>query len=384
MAAAQTRRAGAVEDRMSRWVWIGLGIVGVLSLGCLTAWRVGEALTRRADAAAATEASATVPVEVVAAETTDLVETVRVAGSLRARHEADVVADVPGRVVSLAADVGSVVHKGEALARLETTELALGVEQAEAGLAMAEAGRTTAARDLEAARTVAGAGGMSATQLAALEARAATADAQVKQAKAGLGVARARLADATLVSPIDGTVTRRATDLGRMVSPGAPAFTVQDLSGLELVVSVDERVAARLVSGATVGVRSDHVAAIPDGTITSIQPALDAVSKKAEVVIAVASVAGLLSHGTASAVLEVGRGTGVVAVPARAVREDGDGQVVWVVEADKARKVPVTLGLRDGERVGVTGIEAGAQVVVAGQGFLSDGAAVTPKTAGPS
>ena len=272
---------------MSRWVWIGLGIVGVLSLGCLTAWRVGEALTRRADAAAATEASATVPVEVVAAETTDLVETVRVAGSLRARHEADVVADVPGRVVSLAADVGSVVHKGEALARLETTELALGVEQAEAGLAMAEAGRTTAARDLEAARTVAGAGGMSATQLAALEARAATADAQVKQAKAGLGVARARLADATLVSPIDGTVTRRATDLGRMVSPGAPAFTVQDLSGLELVVSVDERVAARLVSGATVGVRSDHVAAIPDGTITSIQPALDAVSKKAEVVIAV-------------------------------------------------------------------------------------------------
>ena len=169
-----------------------------------------------------------------------------------------------------------------------------------------------------------------------------------------------------------------------MVSPGAPAFTVQDLSGLELVVSVDERVAARLVSGATVGVRSDHVAAIPDGTITSIQPALDAVSKKAEVVIAVASVAGLLSHGTASAVLEVGRGTGVVAVPARAVREDGDGQVVWVVEADKARKVPVTLGLRDGERVGVTGIEAGAQVVVAGQGYLSDGAAVTPKTAGPS
>ena len=368
---------------MNRIVWIGLFILGFLSLGCLTAWRVGQAMTRRSDAAEATEVGAAIPVELYAATRQELVERVRVAGTLRALHEVDIVADVPGRVVSLAVDVGSSVHKGEALARLESTDLSLGVEQAEAALAMAVAGQTTAARDLDAAVALAAAGGLPDAQLVAAKARAASADAQVQQARAGVGMARARLADATLSSPIDGVVTRRATDLGRMVSPGVPAFTVQDLSALELVVSVDERTAARLTTGASVALSSDHVAALPDGTIKNVQPALDAQSRKAEVVIGVTPAPGLLARGTASATLEIGRANAVT-VPARAVREDTAGYHVWVVEGDIAKRTPVTPGLRADDLIQVEGLAEGASVVIAGQNFLTDGAAVTSKKAGPS
>ncbi len=364
---------------MKRLPLVAALLFGGAALCGLVAWRVGDAMTRRADAAEATATAAAVPVDVLVVAPRDLVETVRVAGTLRARHEADVIADVPGRVEAVLADVGTAVRKGDPLARLESRELALQVEQAEAALAMAEAGRETAARDFQAAQAMAAVGGVTESALVAAKARAASSDAQVLQAKASLGLARERLADATLRSPLDGVVTRRATDVGRLVTPGVAVFGVQDLTSLELVVSVDERTAARLQAGAAVTVVSDHAADLPAATVRTVSPALDAQTRKAEVVVELAPAPGLLPRGTATAVLVLGQRPGAVAVPARAVVEATDGYFVYVVDGTSAKRTPVRPGLRDGDWLEVDGLGAGATVVVAGQTFLTDGAAVAPR-----
>ncbi|MDP2316936.1 MAG: efflux RND transporter periplasmic adaptor subunit [Pseudomonadota bacterium] len=369
---------------MKRLTLVAGLLFGSAALCGLTAWRVGDAMTRRADAAEATAVATSVPVDVMVAAPRDLVETVRVAGTLRARHEADVVADVPGRVEAILADVGTQVRKGDILARLESRDAALQVEQAQASLAMAEAGRETALRDYTVAQAVAGVGGITDAQLVAARSRSASSDAQVLQAKAALGMARERLADATLRSPIDGVVTHRATDVGRMVSPGVAAFVVQDLGALELVVSVDERTAARLQAGGGVTIVSDHATDIPAASVRTVSPALDAQTRKAEVVIELGAVAGLLPHGTATAVLLLGQRAGAVAVPARAVLEGDDGAYLYVVDGTLARRTPVRPGLRDGEWLEVDGLPAGATVVVAGQTFLTDGGAVSPRTPAPT
>lgn len=365
---------------MKRLGMVASLLVGSVALCGLTAWRVTDAVTRRADAAEATATATAVPVDVFVAAPRDLVETVRVAGTLRARHDADVIADVPGRVEAILADVGTAVTKGQPLARLESRDLALQVEQAEAALAMAEAGRDTAARDYTAAQAVAGVGGVTEGQLVAAKARAASADAQVMQAKAALGLARERLADATLRSPFDGVVTRRATDVGRLVNPGVAAFAVQDLGALELVVAVDERTAARLQPGAAVTVVSDHAAEVPPATIRTVSPSLDPQSRKAEIVVELAPAPGLLPNGTATAVLVLGQRSGAVSVPASAVLEGDEGAYVYVVDGGVARRTPVRAGIRDGEWVEADGVPAGTSVVVAGQTFLTDGAAVAPRT----
>lgn len=362
---------------MKRGTVIGGLVVGALGLGGLTAWRVADALTRRTDAGAQTEGAAAVPVEVYAAATRDLVEVVQVAGTIRARHEADVVADVPGRVQAVLVDVGEAVTRGQPLARLESTELALQVRQAEAAVAMARAGQVTAARDFEAAEAVAKAGGLTESQRVAAHARLATADAQVMQAEAALGLARERLSDATLRSPIAGVVTRRLTDVGRMVNPGAPAFSVQDLSELELVLAVDEHTAPRLVAGAAVPVSSDHTGAEITGTIRTVAPALDPQSRKGEVIVSLPAVPGLLPQGTATARLELGRLTGAVAVPSRAILEADGSSYVYVADGGTAHRTAVRPGLRDGEWVEAAGLPAGAAVIVTGQSYLTDGAAVT-------
>lgn len=364
---------------MKRLALVG-GILVVSTALCgLTAWRVSDAVTRRDDASAATAVSASVPVDVIVAAPRDLVETVRVAGTLRARHEADVVADVSGRVEAILVDVGTPVRKGDVLARLESRDSELQVAQAQASLAMAEAGRDTALRDYDVSQAVAGVGGVTDAQLVAARSRSASSEAQVLQAKAALGLARERLADALLRSPIDGVITRRATDVGRMVSPGVAAFVVQDVSALELVVSVDERTASRIQVGGAVTVLSDHAADLPVASVRTVSPALDAQTRKAEVVIELGQATGLLPQGTATAVLLLGERPGAVAVPARAVLEGVDGAYVYVVDGPLARRTPVRPGLRDGDWLEAEGLPAGSTVVVSGQTFLTDGALVAPR-----
>lgn len=361
---------------------IGLGLVGLL--GIVTVWRMVEAVNRRANAAEATEVAAATPVETFVVAPRDLVDEVSVPGTLRGLHEADVVAQVPGTVRAVLADVGDPVTKGQPLLRLDDEELALAVAQAEAGLAAAQAGRDTAVRDLAGADSVATVGGVTDAQLVGARSRAAAAEAQVKQAAAAVGLARARLADAVVRAPFAGVVVRRAVDVGRQLNPGMPAFGVADLSALELVVPVDERVAAHLHPADSVALRSDTVASLPAATVKTVSPALDANTHKAEVVLSVPATPGLFAHGAATAVFQLGRADGALALPSRAVVDDRGEHVVYVVDGDKARRVVVQPGLRDGDWVGVTGVTAGAQVVVSGNSYLSDGAAIRVHAAEPS
>jgi len=361
-------------NRVAGYALVGVG--GMLLTG-LVVWRVGEALTRRSAAAEASEVTAGVPVDVLALQPRDLVDEVRVAGTLRALHEADVVADVPGRVEAVLAEVGASVTKGQPLARLESRELSLQVDQARAGLSAASAGKDAADRDLAGALSVAEVGGVTEAQLVAAKSRAASAAAQVDSAKAALGLASERLGDAVIRAPFDGVVVRRGTDIGRLVSPGAPAFGVADLSELELVVGVDERVAAHLNPGDRVGIQADAaVEAPPEGVVKTVSPMLDPSSHKAEVIIGLASAPGLYGHGGATATFRLGSAAGALAVPSGAIVDDHGDQVVYVVDGDLARRTVVHPGLRDGDWVQVDRLGAGARVVVNGNTFLSDGARV--------
>lgn len=362
-----------------------LGGVAVFALLCgLTGWRVLQAVNRRSDAGEATAGLAATPVEVAPAITRDLVEEVQVAGALRALHEADVVAQVPGQVESILADVGDTVAAGQALAHLDDDDLALGVRQAEAALAAAKAGQTTAARDLAGGLAVAEVGGVSDAQVIAMQSRSAGADAQVAQADAALGMARARLADATLRAPFSGVVVRRKTDIGAQVSPGLPAFGVADLSELELVLDVDERIAARVKPGDLVPLSSDLVPALADGTVRTVSPMLDAATHKAQIVVRLAFAPGLFGHGGASATFKLGHVEGAVAVPRGALVDDKGEHVVFVVDGTVARRLVVVPGLRDRDWVEVSGVAPGSLVVVTGNAYLSDGATVATHGGEPS
>ena len=126
---------------MSRFLrWLGAAFVVVL-FAALVAWRVQEALSRRDVAAVRTEAAGPIPVQVATVERRDISGMIELSGTLRPANEVDLAPEVPGRVVSVAVAVGARVKKGDELAQLDATDLALALDQAEGALTAAQAGR---------------------------------------------------------------------------------------------------------------------------------------------------------------------------------------------------------------------------------------------------
>lgn len=77
----------------------------------------------------------------------------------------------------------------------------------------------------------------------------AIAQAGVDQAQAAVNLARAGLANATLVAPIDGTVVLMGPKVGEYVNPGVPVVTLADLSKMQVQANVDELTLANLKVG---------------------------------------------------------------------------------------------------------------------------------------
>lgn len=351
-------------------IFTGVVVLAVVGLGV---WRATEA-TKRSQSAVEQVESGTLLVGVAKAERRTLRETVIVSGTLRPANEVDVVADVPGRVISLTGEIGQKVRAGEVLARLEADELAAGLAQARGAVAAATAGRDAAVRQRDSMARLAEAGGVGDVQIAGLKDQAAVAEAQLQQALAGLTLAEARLADATIKSPIAGTITDRTTGMGRMVGPGMSLFHVMDLSALEMEILVDERIAPLVREGMSVEVEAAAGGVSATGTVRVSSPALDPHTHKAKVIVTVPA-EGLVPYATASARLVLDAREGLV-IPRRAIVATDAGDSVFAVRENAARRLPVTLGVAEGDHIQVEGLADGDAIVIEGLDQISDGSPV--------
>lgn len=94
----------------------------------------------------------------------------------------------------------------------------------------------------------------------------AVAEKRVAQAQTAVEQAQAQLDKATLVAPMDGTVTNIAIREGELAQPGQPIITVADLSNLKVeTTDLDEFGAAKIKPGQSAKIR---VNAFTDKTLT--------------------------------------------------------------------------------------------------------------------
>lgn len=92
------------------------------------------------------------------------------------------------------------------------------------------------------------------------------AEVHVKQAQTGIEQAKAALGKATLVAPMDGTITEITIREGELAAAGQPLFTIADLSNLKIeTTDLDEFGAAKVKVDQTAKIR---VNAFTDKTLT--------------------------------------------------------------------------------------------------------------------
>lgn len=196
----------------------------------------------------------------------------------------------------------------------------------------------------------------------------AQAQANADSARAARDIVKQRIADATLIAPVSGTVTAIELDKGAFVQAGIPALTLADLDHLEITLSIDETDIPRVRFGQLVLLDLD---AFPgeevNGTVSEIAPAATTVQGVVNypVRIQVAPTTLAIKPGmTANANVQVARRENVLLIPTRAIRAQGNKRLVTVLEAGQPKEVVVTLGLSNDQETEVkSGLNEGAQVL---------------------
>lgn len=205
-------------------------------------------------------------------------------------------------------------------------------------------------------------------------------DAQLKQAEAGLALAKHQLGNAKIYAPIDGIVASISVEEGEMVAQTMAPVDIIDTTKLLLDIQVDENEITKLKEGQTVSVKID---AVPDqaytGEITMVSPITDPRSQNYSVRIQIDNAAGYLKAGMfARAQLVIAQKDDVIAVPAEAVLDENGVKVVYVAKDGKAQKRRVEVGMNNSDMIEITkGLDVGEDIIVEGQQYLTDGVNIT-------
>jgi RND family efflux transporter MFP subunit len=157
----------------------------------------------------------------------------------------ELVAKVPGRVGKVYVDAGARVHKGQPLLELETDYLALDLKRAQSDAERSKAALEDARRDFERKKGLLAKDSVAQAVYDRSQAAWQQADAAHNAATTAEELARQRLADAVLTSPIDGVVAERKADIGERLSDATVAFVVQQTAPLKLRFRVPERYLAQ-------------------------------------------------------------------------------------------------------------------------------------------
>ncbi len=179
---------------------------------------------------------------------------------------------------------------------------------------------------------------------------------------------------AELRSAIAGRVAFVHADPGSVVELGAPVVEIVDAGTLWLEARVYEIDVPRIrgTSGAMFDVAGRDAPVVVDaahgGSFLAVGPAVDPVDRTVPVVFALPNPGDLLPGTYADVRVFTAAVVDTVAVPAQAVVDDGGFPVVFVMDGGESFfKRPVTVGVRDGDRIGITdGVAAGERVVSRG------------------
>ena len=366
---------------MSRWLktaLVLLTLIAVVALG----WRgyAARQATRQAQSAPVKdpviELSA---IDMATAHVVELTSGLPISGALKAVNSAIVKARVPGELQGLTVREGDRVEAGQVIARVESTEYADRVRQAQQQADAAKAQVEIAQRQVDNNAALVRQGFISKTAADNSLASLNTAQANHRAAQAGIDVLRKSLADTVLRAPISGQVSQRLAQPGERVAPEARIVEIVDLSRLELEASISPADSVAVRVGQQALLRIEGVAQPVAATVARINPSAQPGSRSVLIYLTVAAQPGLRQGLFAQGQLatETQR---ALAVPLNAVRTDKPLPYVQVVEGDRIAHRTVQTGVRgqvDGELwVAVQGVADGMRVLRGAAGVLREGTQV--------
>ena len=176
-------------------------------------------------------------------------------------------------------------------------------------------------------------------------------------------------------APIEGLIARRHISLGDYVTPGQPLFNLVSVKRLRARLAFPEHQATSISVGKQVSLQTPGAkASIAVGTVTSVNPQIDPLSRAIEVIVEFDNPGDWYPGASVDATLIVRQTENALTVPTLSVVRRGGNEVVFVVDGEVASQRTVKLGWREDEWVEVVeGLIAHDRVVTEGSALISDG-----------
>ena len=372
-------------------VWVAVVIV-LAAIAAAATWWTTRSTAAEVQTAVARE------VQVGARQTV-----LNASGYVTARRQATVSSKVTGKVVEVLIEEGMEVAQGQVLARLDDSNATAAARLSEAQLRAVRAElEETRVRLHEARLEFARVTNLVANEVASrrdldmaqaeVDSLAARLDGQrvaVEVSERSVDVANQMLRDLVIRSPFAGIVVAKNAQPGEMISPTSAGGgftrtgigTIVDMSSLEIEVDVNEayinrvtaeqRVEATLDAYPDWKIPSQVIAIIPtadrDTATVTVRIGFDQLDPRVlpDMGVKVAFQGGEMEAAGAST---------AVVVPRRAVRNDGNTDLVFVVFEGTVERRAVKLGdTNDEETYVLSGLAGGERVVLDGPADLKDG-----------
>jgi RND family efflux transporter MFP subunit len=429
-APTHTRRAQGLRSEAGMKTGTIARTVAVLALAVgLTSVACGSA---KGESSATAAAPAATTVSVAAATEQPITRFLKVTGTLAAEEQAEVAAEIQGRVIGTPVERGTRVTEGADLIRISPAEAQAQAAEAEANAAQLErrlglggteerrqgvsgeadstefetdrvpevanarAQLTLAAGEFDRAKMLFEKQLLSKSDFDQKSAQAEVAKRQFDIARNGamqqyqaLLAARARvalakkaLADTVVKAPFAGVVGERLVSVGDYVQRGTKVASVMRTNPLRVQLTVPEQYSTGIAVGRSV---SFEVDAAPGqkftGQVRYVSPALEANSRTLVVEAVVPNDSGVLKPGSfATASIEQANQSPAVLTPTTAVRTVAGTSRVFVVTGDTVEERIVTVGQQVGDLTEITsGLKAGEKVATSNVAQLADGVRVAAK-----
>ncbi len=298
-------------------------------------------------------------------------------GSVKARTEANLGFRVGGKIVARLVDVGDRVEPGTVLARLDTSDLTLSLDSAEANLTSATAQVAVASSAYDRAKALFGRGFTSKSTLDDRKLALDQAEAALDAARSSRDQAENQTAYSELKSDVAGIVTAVAAEAGQVVAAGSPVVVVARDGEKEVAIAIPESEIRFFHVGDRLAV---HYWADPSlsqtGTVREIAGSADAASRTFAVRVTLPDNPAVRLGMTAAIDANVPVEAAGIVVPLSALTERDGAPTVWVVDAAAGtvspRKVETAAFADDGVRISA-GVAPGEWIVTAGAQFMTPG-----------
>ncbi|ABE38792.1 secretion protein HlyD [Rhodopseudomonas palustris BisB5] len=324
------------------------------------------------------------PVLVTAVRFEDDTRTRNFAATVRPSIESDLGFRVAGKVARRMVRNGDLVRKGQALLVLDTNDLELQREQAQAEVRAATTSLAQAEADEKRVTELQSKGWAAAATLEKGRAAAEEARSRLTRAQRSVDLAAHALDYATLEADADGVITATPVEPGQVVAPGQVAVRLARLTEMEALVALPET----FVEQAKSAIPSLSLWSLPDRTyrvrLRELALAADPATRTYAARYSILDVDQAVRLGM-SATLTLSESIGVRAarLPLTALFNHGQGPSVWVVDQDgKLTPRRVTTARYDDRSVLITaGVSEGETVVQLGVEKLDPGLTVRPISA---